>query len=139
MLSFEKSFFTRWWFLLYWMYVFELEIYYLFLIHICMYCSLKSNQHPSDLKWRKNVKFWEDLNLHPFNLHFMLLPLSFKCLRCLRWFQLITEPRNYTHKICGLILLLFFCKLFQLEIWRLQVQISAEFFMWLLDVCLYNT
>ena len=51
-----------------------------------------------------NVKLWEDLNLHPFNLFSMLLPLSYKCLICLRWFQLYTQPRNYTRKICGFIL-----------------------------------
>ena len=47
------------------------------------------------------------MNLQPSNLHSILLPLSYKFLCCLSCFQLQhIQPRNYTCKIFGLILLL---------------------------------
>ena len=45
----------------------------------------------------KNVKYWEDLNMYPFHLHSMLLPLSYICISvCAIWcdFSCIPSPET---------------------------------------------
>ena len=67
MLSFKKKpIFTRWWFLFHWLYIFVLEIYYLFIIHI-LFPGFKPTSFRFEMK-KKNVKYWKDLSMHPFNL-----------------------------------------------------------------------
>ena len=60
----KKTIVTRERFFLDWLGVFVLEIHYLFLIpYLYMYCSLDSNQHPSDLKWRKKFRILRGFEL----------------------------------------------------------------------------